>query len=227
MADNFNRVPAFEIWRQATRSDAAATVFLVVLLMMALFALNATQQTASRLTWSFARDNAIFGSHWLVKISAKQDVPIIALCFNFAIMFIIGCIYLGSSTAFNAFIGVGVILQQVTFAFPAALLLYRRRSSLWLPANRYFKLPSVLGWVANITTVLFAVFVLVFYSLPVILPAEGSNMSKHRLIASLLAKLTATDYSSAVMGVMVVFAALNWFLFARKRYQGPRLEGMN
>lgn len=94
----------FEIWRQATRSDVAATVFLVLLLLAAIFALNATQQTASRLTWSFARDDALFGSRWLGKINEKQQVPIAALLFNFVIMFIIGCIYLGSTSAFNAFI---------------------------------------------------------------------------------------------------------------------------
>lgn len=92
-------VPVYEIWRQATKSDAAATVFLVLLLLGALFALNATHQTASRLSWSFARDDAIFGSRWLRKIDNKQQVPVIALFFNFAIMFIIGCIYLGSSSA--------------------------------------------------------------------------------------------------------------------------------
>lgn len=92
-ANRWPRVPIFEIWRQATSSDVAATVFLVSLLLMAVFALNGSQQTASRLTWSFARDNAIFGSRWLNKISPNQDVPIFALIFNFAIMFIIGCIY--------------------------------------------------------------------------------------------------------------------------------------
>lgn len=154
--------------------------------MMALFALNGTHQTASRLTWSFARDNAMFGSRWLNVISAKQEVPIAALSFNFAIMFVIGCIYLGSSSAFNAFIGTGLILQHITYAIPAVLLMYRGRSSMWLPHTRYFKLPSVLGWMANVVTVGFAVFVLVFYCFPVALPVTGSNMSKCTLPASMI-----------------------------------------
>jgi choline transport protein len=144
---------------------------------MAFFALNGSHQTASRLTWSFARDNAMLGSEWLNKISLRQEVPIAALIFNFAIMFIIGCIYLGSTSAFNAFIGTGLILQHVTYAFPAALLLYRKRSSMWLPPGRSFRLPSIVGWSANIITVLFAVFVLIFYCFPVAMPVTGSNMS--------------------------------------------------
>lgn len=183
----------FEIWRQATRSDVAATVFLVLLLLAAVFALNATHQTASRLTWSFARDDALFGSRWLGKINDKQQVPIAALLFNFGIMFIIGCIYLGSTSAFNAFIGtgmstmlgnryftnlLGLILQHVTYAFPAALLMMRRRSSKWLPESRTFKVPSALGWAANLTTVAFAILVLIFYDFPTIIPVTGTSMSK-------------------------------------------------
>jgi choline transport protein len=167
-------------------------VFLVFLMLMSLFALNGSQQTASRLTWSFARDNAMFGSRWLNKISPRQEVPVAALIFNFAIMFVIGCIYLGSTSAFNAFIGTGLILQHVTYAFPAALLLYRKRSALWLPQTRYVKPPSILGWVANVVTVLFAIFVLIFYCFPAFKPVTGSNMSELAVTKALKKKLTLT-----------------------------------
>jgi len=160
--------------------------------MMALFALNGAQQTASRLTWSFARDNAMFGSRWLNKISPAQGVPIAALIFNYAIMFVIGCIYLGSSSAFNAFIGTGLILQHLTYAMPAVLLMYRGRSSVWLPQNRYFRLPSLLGWTANIVTVGFAIFVLVFYCFPVAMPVAGSNMSELAVILGMIVHTNIT-----------------------------------
>ena len=173
-------VPVYEIWRQATRSDIAATIFLFLLLLAAVFALNATHQTASRLTWSFARDDAIFGSRWLGKINDKQQVPIAALIFNFAIMFIIGCIYLGSTSAFNAFIGTGLILQHVTYAFPAALLMMRKRSPKWLPGSRSFKVPAFVGWAANLTTVGFAMLVLIFYDFPTVIPVTGTSMSEFR-----------------------------------------------
>ncbi|EUC27995.1 hypothetical protein COCCADRAFT_9547 [Bipolaris zeicola 26-R-13] len=201
-------VPVYEIWRQATRSDVAATVFLLLLLLAAFFALNATHQTASRLTWSFARDDAIFGSRWLGKINEKQQVPIAALIFNFAIMFIIGCIYLGSTSAFNAFIGTGLILQHVTYAFPVVLLMMRKRSPKWLPSTRSFKVPAVLGWAANLITVGFAILVLVFYNFPTVIPVTGTSM----------------NYASAVIGVMAIFTAANWFGHARKHFHGPRLQ---
>lgn len=105
-------------------------------------------------------------------------VPVWSLIFNFLVMFIIGCIYLGSSSAFNAFIGSGLVLQHISYAFPAALLMYRMRSEEWLPASRSFRLPSFAGWTVNAITIGFALLVLIFYDFPTVLPVTGSNMSK-------------------------------------------------
>ncbi|KAJ5141214.1 hypothetical protein N7526_002209 [Penicillium atrosanguineum] len=170
-------VPIFEMWYQATRSDVAATVFVVVLCCAAVFALIGAQQTASRLTWSLARDRAIIGSKWLSEIHPKFEVPVWGLIFNFVIMFIIGCIYLGSSSAFNAFIGSGLVLQHISYAIPAALLMYRKRSEMWLPRDRTFRLPSVAGWSVNAITIGFAILVVIFYDFPTVSPVTSSNMS--------------------------------------------------
>lgn len=220
-------MPIYEIWHQATRSHTAATFFMALLFIAATVALTAVQQTASRLTWSLGRDNAFFGSNFLGRMHTSLQVPVWALVFNNFVVFIIGFIYLGSSTAFNAFIGTGLILQQVTYAIPAALLMYQRRRAVYLPAHRPFRLPEVLGWVVNGATVVFAVVVVTFYNFPVVLPVSGSNMSKWLLVSNgpfaENADLMLLDYTSAVIGVMLIFAAVNWFVHARRKYQGPRL----
>jgi choline transport protein len=136
-----------------------------------------SQQTASRLTWSFARDNALIGSHWLGQIHPRFGVPVWALLFNSAVIFIIGCVYLGSTTAFNAMIATGLILQQISYAIPAVLIMYRRRSTKFLPKNRSFRLGHF-GWLANILTVVMAIIATVFYNFPTIMPVTPSNMSK-------------------------------------------------
>ncbi|KIW91014.1 uncharacterized protein Z519_07908 [Cladophialophora bantiana CBS 173.52] len=200
--------PIYEIWLQATLSSTAATIFMAILLTAATVALIAVQQTASRLTWSLARDEALVWSRFIGHINPSLQVPVWALLANNAIVFIIGFIFLASSTAFNAFIGTGLILQQATYAIPAALLIYRKRSSIYLPINRPFRLVSPLGWIVNSCTVVFAIVVLIFYDFPVVIPVSGSNM----------------NYTSAVIGVMALFAALNWVLHARKSYHGPRLD---
>jgi choline transport protein len=153
-----------------------------------------------------ARDDALICSAWLGQIHPKFGVPVWALVANSSVVFIIGCIYLGSSTAFNAMIGTGLILQQLSYAFPTALLMFRRRSRAFLPANRYIKL-GIFGWIANFTTVAFAIIVGVFYNFPSTMPVAASNM----------------NYASVVLGAMAIFTLMNWFVHAKRQYKGPRL----
>ncbi|KAF4972493.1 hypothetical protein FSARC_965 [Fusarium sarcochroum] len=134
----------------------------------------------------------------------RNLVPVWALVANSAVIFIIGCIYLGSTSAFNAFIGSGLLLQQCSFAMPAGLLLWHRRAEKVLPESRPFKL-GALGWVANLVTLLFAPLITIMYCFPVELPVAAGTM---------------------MVGVMAMFAAVNWFLYGRKHYKGPRLPAM-
>ncbi|EWY81964.1 hypothetical protein FOYG_16169 [Fusarium oxysporum NRRL 32931] len=207
VVEDLTGVPIYEIWFQASRSEAAATTFVVLLLFIACFALNACMEVSSRLTWSFARDSALLGSKSLSQIHPRLQVPVWALIANSAVIFIIGCVYLASTTAFNAFIGSGLLLQQCSFAFPAALLLWNKRSDAVLPKTRSTNL-GVFGWICDIVTVLFALLCTVMYCFPVSLPVTAGNM----------------NYSCVVVGIMFLFTALNWFLHAQKHYKGPRLN---
>lgn len=150
-----------------------------MLLVIALFALNACQEVTSRLTWSFARDNAILGSKLLDRVHPRLQVPVWALLANAFVVLIIGCVYVGSTTAFNAFVGSCLLLQQNSFAIPAALLLWHGRSSRVLPPGRSVRL-GAFGWVANVVTVVFALLITVMYCFPIEFPITGSNMSESR-----------------------------------------------
>lgn len=171
------RLPIYEIWIQATKSNAAATTFVIVAIFITYVVLVACQHTASRLTWAFARDNSLLFSRHVSKINPSLDVPLWALMANSGVIFLIGFIYLGSTTAFNAFIGTGLLLQQVSFAFPALLLLLRRRSEKYLRRDRFVNL-GIFGWVANAVTVAYGLVTMVFYCFPPYLPVTGSTMSK-------------------------------------------------
>nr|XP_036582496.1 uncharacterized protein CTRU02_07540 [Colletotrichum truncatum]KAF6791200.1 hypothetical protein CTRU02_07540 [Colletotrichum truncatum] len=205
-------LPILEIWSQATGSSAAATVFVVILLTCGCFACGGAIQTASRLTWSFARDDAIIFSSFLRKINPSLGVPVNALIVNSALIFALGCIFLGSSTAFNALVATGLILQQVSFAFPAALALYHRSKGAAaferLLPRRKFRLPGFIGAIANVLTIVMGLVALIFYNFPVVMPVTASNM----------------NYACAIIGVMALFALGNWFGYANKGYAGPRLD---
>lgn len=92
------RYPIYELWLQAIRSDTGTTVLFVATMLSGCIGLIAMQQTSSRLTWSFARDNALVYSSRLSKVHAKLHVPVEALLVNAVVVLLIGCLYLASTT---------------------------------------------------------------------------------------------------------------------------------
>ncbi|PSR84029.1 amino acid/polyamine transporter I [Coniella lustricola] len=204
--------PALEIFYQATASARVATFFTIVLAIISLFAITGAQQTASRLTWSFARDEALAMSSHLSQVHPRWGVPIYALLFNAVCVAALGCIYLGSSDAFNSLVSAGLILQQLSFAFPAALMLYHRISGTVqeiMPLNKEaFRLPFGTGALANGLTIVLALISTIFYNFPAGLPATADAM----------------NYASAVTGALVLIGIVNWYGYAVKHYNGPRLD---
>lgn len=200
-------VPIFAIWGQAVKSFSGATVMTAFLLLTGYFSLNACQQTASRLTWSFARDKALVFSNHIGRIHPGLGVPVWALIANAVVVFVMGCIYLGSTVAFNAIVGTCLILMHVTIAIPILFLMASGRDSRFLPEKGHWNM-GVAGWLFNFISVIWALIVLVFYCFPATNPTSGSAM----------------NYASAVLGVMALFGAVNWFVYARRHYEGPQIN---
>jgi choline transport protein len=171
-------MPIYDVWKQTTKSSAAATVFLVALLMIILFVVVAMQQTAGCLTWALARDDALLFSKKLGIMHGHLGVPVWSLVTNSAMVFLAGCVYMISSTAFSALINSSIILQIVSFAMPCALLMLRGRSERLLPADRTFRVPSWIGWIANAIVVIAAIIETIFFDFPATLPISIASMSK-------------------------------------------------
>ena len=219
-------MPIYELWRQATGSPTAATVFLVALILIVCFVVNAMQQTASHLIWAFGRDNGLVLSTKLATTHKSLGVPVWALLANAGLVFLGGIIYLASSAAFSALINSSIILQIVSFAIPCFLLLIRKRGTELLPESREFKLPSWLGWICNITTVAAAVLETLFFDFPAAIPVTGSSMSESYPPLRLhpVARTDIPGYTCVVLAVIAILSGLNWIFYARKHYAGPRRE---
>lgn len=91
-------MPLYSLWEVSTNSKACATVFTVGIIWIAFFGLNAVHQTASRLTWAFACDNGLVFSTFLDRIDPKLKIPVYALGLNYFACFLIGFLYLASSS---------------------------------------------------------------------------------------------------------------------------------
>ncbi|KAL2817428.1 amino acid/polyamine transporter I [Aspergillus cavernicola] len=201
--------PIYHIWEKATHSPAASTVFMASLFLISCVAFNAVHQTASRLTWSFARDEALFFSSKLSSVHPTLGIPLYALLLDGILVLLVGIVYVCSSTAFNSFISTTVIVAQISYAIPSFLLILRRQDPHYLPSARPFKVPHILGYIANAVCVIWALVLTVFFCFPTTLPVTGGNM----------------NYAAVVLVVMVLIGGGNWVWFARRFYHGPRLEG--
>ncbi|KAJ5432609.1 uncharacterized protein N7458_011765 [Penicillium daleae] len=193
---------------QTLRSTTMANAFATLAIIMAIFIIIASQEASSRLAWSFARDDGLLLSKFMQRVHPKLDVPIYSLILSWSLVFICGLIYLGSSTAITALIGSAVILQQLSFVIPIILLLYQKRSKKFLRPKRAFKLPDIVGWIANIYVVVFCTVTLIFFNFPIFIPTTSSSM----------------NYTCVILGIALVLGFLNWLLHARRYYHGPVID---
>jgi len=94
--------PLLQILFNATQSNAGAICLLMFPLVCLLFATTSIMTTSSRMTWAFARDGGLPASKLFARVHPKLDIPLNALYLTTGLVVIFGCIFLGSSSAFNA-----------------------------------------------------------------------------------------------------------------------------
>ena len=140
--------PILQIFYDATGNKAGSICLLIFPLLCLLFATTSIMTTSSRMTYAFARDGGLPFSKWLSKIHARWDLPLNALITTSVLVIIFGCIFLGSSSAFNAIVSASVVALGITYAIPPAINCLRGRKM--LPASRAFVIPPPFGWICNL-----------------------------------------------------------------------------
>lgn len=136
---------------------------------------------ASRATWSFARDKAIPYSTFFGKVNHGflEGVPLNAYLLSTVIQVLLGLIFLGSSAAFNAFVGVAVICLGASYAMPVLLsVLGHRREMRDAPYNL-----GRWGYIINWFAVLWVLFEIVLFSMPAVIPVTSATMSEFHEMA--------------------------------------------
>lgn len=177
---------------------------------------------ASRATWSFARDHAIPCSRFFTRINHGflEGVPLNAYLLATLIQILLGLIFLGSSAAFNAFVGVGVICLGASYAMPVLLsILNGRREMRDAPYNL-----GRWGYLVNWIAVLWVLFEIVLFSMPAVIPVTPTTMSGYPpsptsppvtfvLRILWLKMVTLIDYASVVFVGFAVISAI-WYIIS-------------
>ncbi|MCJ1227678.1 hypothetical protein MMC12_004334 [Toensbergia leucococca] len=197
--------PLLQIFYNATGSKAGSICLLMFPLICLLFATISIMTTSSRMTYAFARDGGLPASRFFAKVHPTLDLPLNALYLTVAAVVVFGCIFLGSSSAFNAIISASVVALSITYAMPPAINCLRGRKM--LPARK-FVLPGVIGWIANLIGIVYVIVTSVLFLFPPNLPVTGNNM----------------NYCVVAFFIVLVISTIQWYDDGRKNFKGPRVD---
>ncbi|SLM34967.1 amino acid permease [Lasallia pustulata] len=197
--------PLLQIFFNATQSRAGAICLLIFPLVCLLFATISIMTTSSRMTYAFARDGGLPASRWLARVHPILELPLNALYLTTVLVVVFGCIFLGSSSAFNAIISASVVALGVSYGIPIAINCLRGRRML---PHRAFALPGPLGWIANLIGLVYVIVTTVLFVFPPDLPVTGSNM----------------NYCIVAFFIVLVISTITWFVDGRRNFTGPRIN---
>ncbi|KAG4438550.1 hypothetical protein IFR05_005974 [Cadophora sp. M221] len=173
--------PSLQIFSNAFSGNTAAAIALQILVACYVAgAIVGVHTWQSRMAWAFSKDKGFLFHSRMSRLARSR------------------------STAFNALISAGILLQYLTYSASILCLLSYGRSNIrhgpfWFPR---------LGYVANIVTVAWTFISLVFYSFPIYLPVLTEQM----------------NYVSCVIIGVFPYAVGYWALFGRNEFEVPKAQ---
>ncbi|EED22181.1 choline transport protein, putative [Talaromyces stipitatus ATCC 10500] len=194
--------PLAEIYRQATGSRGGALGLLIVAFLPTLITCIGCYITAGRTLWTLARDNATPFPSFVGHINTRFHNPLNATFVCGCMITVLACIYVGSTTAFNAFIGSYIQLSTLSY-FTAIFPHVLTRRSLITPG--YFHMKNSVGYVVNILSCIYIVAFIIIFCFPYAIPTNAKSM----------------NYASLITGGLTIFIAIWWFIRQRD-YVGPQ-----
>ncbi|PQE27890.1 Amino acid polyamine transporter I protein [Rutstroemia sp. NJR-2017a BBW] len=213
--------PFMAIFQQAVGSLPGALTMAGIITIMNICATISFVATASRMTWSFARDRGVPGWQYLSIIEKKTTLPLVSIAMTATISVLLSLIGLGSVVAFNDVVSLSINGLYTSYLIGNGFLLYRRvtggiqsyspsRKSLsntmnsdlsWGP----WKIAEPFGTIVNAFGCLYLTVILLFSFFPVTVNPSPASM----------------NYSSLMTGAVSIFAIVFYFLYGNKIYKGP------
>lgn len=197
-------LPIIEIFRQAT-NEAGGLALTLCLFFATVPSLLDCQIATARLLWAFARDNALPYSTSLRKVNKHLGVPVQANVLVGICLGLLGCIYIGNTTAFNAFISSALVLNNFTYGVPVCINMIQGRNTF---RRGKFHMSGIIGWGVNILMCCWLVLSSIFFSFPAGRPVTPANM----------------NYTAVIVGSCALFSSCWWFVRGKKIYNGPVVD---
>lgn len=195
-------MPLVEIYHQATGSTGRALGLSNLILLPALIAAVGTCITSSRILWTLSRENATPYTKLLYHINPRFKNSFNSIVVCGVIVTISGAIYVGSSSAFSAFVDSYVVLS--TLSYLAAILphLPGKRSNV---TSGWFWMNGFVGYIVNAVACLYMLCFLVIFCFPFSMPVSAESM----------------NYTVLITDGLTLFMIAFWF-WRQKEYTGPQ-----
>ncbi|OJD18037.1 hypothetical protein AJ78_01929 [Emergomyces pasteurianus Ep9510] len=199
-----SKFPFIYVFRNAVsiKGVNALTIVVLVLVIASNVSFNAS---ASRQTFSFARDNGLPFARWLSAVHPTKHIPANAIFVSCLVSVLLSLINLGSSAAFHAIISLNVAALMATYAVSISCVLYRRltRPDLLPPAR--WSLGPVAGPIVNGIGLAYVIFALFWSFWP-----------GYRHIT-----LDNFNWSIVIFSAVVLISLVMYYVQGKKTYTGP------
>ncbi|KAI5465302.1 amino acid/polyamine transporter I [Mariannaea sp. PMI_226] len=193
--------PVPTILKSAIGSSGGAFGLLFPLMVLAILCGIGCTTATSRCIFAFARDGAVPGAKWWMKVNKNLDVPLNAMMLSMVVQLALGLIYFGNTTAFNAFSGVGVISLTVAYAVPIAISLFTGRKQ--VKTGQFYL--GKFGTFSNVIAVAWSFLVVPLFCMPASIPVTAATV----------------NYAPVVFVFATLVSGIWYWVWGHKNYAGP------
>lgn len=195
--------PLAAVYNQATNSQGGAIGLLILVFIPIFFTCIGLHITSGRVLWTLARDKATPFSGALGRVSSIWKNPFNAHVTGGVVVTVLGCIYVGNATAFNAFIGSFVVLSSASYVTAILPHILNKRQYI-KPGPFYMK--GILGYIVSGISSAYILAFIVIYCFPFTMQVTAPLM----------------NYASLITGGLTIFVALWWLWIRTHGYVGPK-----
>lgn len=245
--------PFIQIFFNSTGNVAGATLMSVLVLVLTWICATGITTTASRMTWSFARDKGFPGSHFIAKVSPRNKIPVVAVLIVTTLAALLTLIYIGSYTAFNDVVSLTITGFYGSYLLPAAFLLYHRlkghvlphgsdfgesqsdeqSSDPTMPKNQVQDRPFATGPADAVIEIAAAPLVWGPWHIPGLLGTLNNIYACMYMVFVIFFSVwppetpvdaSTMNYSIVVTGGVMILSAIWYFIRGKKQYKGPTID---
>lgn len=196
--------PFIYVFSEAVSLGGVNTLTAVLLLLVTASNIS-FNASASRQTFSFARDNGLPFAKWLSAVHPTKHIPANAILVSCVISALLSLINIGSDVAFHAIISLNVAALMTTYAVSISCVLYKRISYPELLPPTRWSLGKFTGPIVNIIAILYVVFALFWSFWPESPEIELSNF----------------NWSIVIFSAILLLSLVMYYFQGRKIYSGP------